>query len=272
MKNTYAVYFSATGTTERCVDVIAEELCDGPAAQINLADNLTPDYPDFSRDDVVIVAAPVYGGRIPAQAAEALSKMAGNGATAVAAVVFGNRDYDDAMLELTDILAGSGFRIVGAGTFVGCHSIFPKVGSGRPDDKDCAQLREFAGACRKALSDADYPSLDIKGNRPYKPYGGVSIHPSAKTDDCIRCGKCAAKCPVQAINPSEPYRTDATRCISCGRCISVCTQKARRYSGVKYALISGLFRAFFSRRKSATWAAVTPSVTPSEPAFSKKGL
>jgi len=259
MKKTYAVYFSATGTTERCVEVIAGGLCDRLAARINLADGLAPDYPAFSRDDVVIVAAPVYGGRIPAQAADALSRMSGNGATAVAAVVFGNRDYDDALLELTDILAESGFRIVGAGAFVGCHSIFPKVGSGRPDDRDCAQLLEFAGACRKAMGSAAYPPLAIKGNRPYKPYGGVPLFPSAKADDCVRCGKCAAKCPVQAINPSEPYMTDTSRCISCGRCISVCATKARRYSGVKYAVIGGMFRALFSRRKSAVWTVARPA-------------
>lgn len=255
MKMTYAVYFSATGTTERCVEVIAGELGDTPAAQINLADNLEPVYPDFTHDDVVIVAAPVYGGRIPTPAAKALSKMEGNGATAVATVVFGNRDYDDALLELTDILAERGFRIVGAGAFVGCHSIFPKVGSGRPDDSDCAQLRAFAGACRKAVGSADYPPLDIKGNRHYKPYDGVPLYPSAKADDCVRCGQCAAKCPVQAINPSEPYKTDAAKCISCGRCISVCTPKARKYSGMKYAVIGSMFRALCSRRKSSTWTA-----------------
>ncbi len=255
MNNLYTVYFSATDTTARCVRAICRGYGSVPKSEINLADDLDAPFPDFSKGDVVVVAAPVYGGRLPAQAADSLKRLNGNGATAIASVVFGNRDYDDALLELTDLLDGRNFRIAGAGAFIGQHSIFPEVGTARPDADDEKQLLAFGKACRQAVDrHADtYPSLPIKGKRPYKPYAGVPLHPSAKAADCARCGKCVADCPAGAIPADRPYATDPEACISCGRCIRVCSTGARRYGGAKYRIFGTIFRIGFSKRKEPEW-------------------
>lgn len=255
-----AIYFSATDTTRKCVGEVAKGLDQELSKVINLADNIDVVLPDFTENDVVIVASPVYGGRLPIQVSNALQRLNGNNARAIAIVVYGNRDYDDALLELTDILRAKSFRIVGQGAFIGQHSIFPKVGTSRPDDSDILQLREFGKECRKVVeTEAKSYVLDSpKGNRPYKKIAGVPVHPKAHASDCKRCGVCVVKCPVGAIPKEQPFTTDNKICISCGRCITVCSNKARHYSGAVYSGIGTIFKAAFSKRKSPCWSVATP--------------
>lgn len=47
------------------------------------------------------------------------------------------------------------------------------------------------------------------------------------TEACIKCGACAANCPVQCISEGDTqYVIDADRCISCGTCAAVCPVSA----------------------------------------------
>ena len=62
---------------------------------------------------------------------------------AIVAVIYGNRDYDDALLELADIAVEDGFEVVAAGAFIAQHCIFPKVANGRPDASDMAVATDF---------------------------------------------------------------------------------------------------------------------------------
>ncbi len=256
MSKLYTIYFSATGTTRICVD----SLCQGFGAEIdasvNLADDFNVSFPELTAEDIVVVAAPVYGGRLPAGVDDALERLGGNAAVAVAIVVYGNRDYDDALLELTDILHRCGFRIAGAGAFIGQHSIFPKVAKSRPDMADRQSLIKFGEDCRDAVIKGFDPDNVpyIKGNRPYKKSAGAPLYPKAKEADCARCGRCVDKCPVGAIPADAPFITDTTRCISCGRCISVCSKGARHHSGFTYSLIGIIFKAAFSKRKEPQWS------------------
>ncbi|MDE6337340.1 MAG: 4Fe-4S binding protein [Muribaculaceae bacterium] len=249
MRKLNALYFSATSTTRKCVTIVASAINLPLASSINIADRNHIPLPDYSKDEAVIVAVPVYGGRIPSLAVDKLTQVKGNGAKAIAMVVYGNRDYDDALLELTDILKAQDFHIIAAAAFIGQHSIFPKVGTSRPDNSDMKKLSYFGKICSQLL-DMEIPgSLKIKGNRPYKKYGGVPVHPEGSREKCITCGTCVELCPVAAINSEEPWKTNADTCISCGRCISVCRQGARNYKGIKYNLIGTVFTAAFSKRK-----------------------
>lgn len=47
------------------------------------------------------------------------------------------------------------------------------------------------------------------------------------SDACIKCGACAAACPVQCISEgSTKYSIDSNTCISCGTCAGVCPVQA----------------------------------------------
>lgn len=254
MRRLTCLFFSATYTTQRCVEAIAESMNMPVSRMINLTDHSSMEYVDFREEDVVIVGVPVYGGRIPEKASKALRQLNGLGASAVGVVVYGNRDYDDALLELTGILKDTGFRLLGAGAFIGQHSIFPKVGAGRPDDADMEELGEFGDECKaRFLKGGEYGLIQVKGKESYKKYSGVPLHPECDASKCKSCGICVKMCPVRAINAKQPEKTDLVKCISCGRCIYVCSQNARMYSGLKYSLANKMFVASYSKRKEPEW-------------------
>ena len=66
--------------------------------------------------------------------------------------------------------------------------------------------------------------------------------------DCVRCGLCAEKCPVQAINPTD-FRTDSKKCISCVRCVKHCRANARKVNGAMVSIAAMAIRKACSTRK-----------------------
>ncbi len=47
------------------------------------------------------------------------------------------------------------------------------------------------------------------------------------SSDCIKCGACAAACPVEAIVEGDDiYVIDADKCIDCGACAAGCPVEA----------------------------------------------
>ncbi|MDE6643727.1 MAG: 4Fe-4S binding protein [Muribaculaceae bacterium] len=241
-----ALFFSATDTTAKYVNTVVSAFKNQVDCCINLADDLNMPLPEISADDIVIFAAPVYGGRLPEMVAKRFVTLKGNGANAIAMVVYGNRDYDDALLELTDIVSANGFSVVGAGAFIGQHSIFPCVAKNRPDESDLKIAIDFATKCKEAIADSKHGNLTIKGNHPYKKIMNVGLTPKVNIGLCYRCGLCATNCPANAISKDDPTITSADKCISCGRCIVHCPNRARSYTG---KLIGAIFTKAFSKRK-----------------------
>lgn len=223
----YQVVFSPTGGTKRVADAL-QEAWDAPWQEIDLSDperDFTKEA--FTGEDVLAVAVPSYGGRVPGVAAERLSQMQGNGARAVLVCVYGNRAYDDTLLELQDVLTAAGFVCCAAVAAVAEHSIMRTFAAGRPDQADREELHGFARKIQQHLSEGMGAPLSLPGNRPYREYKGLPLKPKG-TEACDNCGICARRCPVGAIDPAAPRETDKARCISCMRCIAVCPQKARK--------------------------------------------
>lgn len=105
-----SIYFSPTERTKGVVEEIAEQF---PVSRqsLDLTDSVKnrPDY-WFREDEAVIVGVPVYGGRVPDVAQKRFRNLHGHGTAAVLVVTYGNRAYEDALLELSDILKEQGFR------------------------------------------------------------------------------------------------------------------------------------------------------------------
>lgn len=193
----------------------------------------------------MLLISPVYAGRIPALAADLFRQIDGHGMRAIVAVVYGNRDYDDALLELADIAVNDGFDVIAAGAFIAQHCIFPKVANGRPDTSDMAVAADFM---ERAKESDNLDISTIKGNRPYKKPGAVPLQPQTDENECVSCGVCAQECPTGAIDPVT-LATDKNKCITCCRCIAVCGSHARKFKGVKYATVSKIFCAQNSKRR-----------------------
>ena len=70
------------------------------------------------------------------------------------------------------------------------------------------------------------------------------------TRDCNSCGLCGEKCPVQAIDRSNPRHTDRDRCISCMRCVSICPRSARKVGAVMLAAVDVALKKVCSDRKT----------------------
>ena len=181
--------------------------------------------PDIQEDDLAVIAMPVFAGRVPALAVERLRMVKPNSVKCVVVAVFGNRAYDDALLEMQDVASKIGFRVIAAVAAVAEHSIIRKYGKGRPDSDDEQMLRRFgADIMRKAERD-DCTLPQVPGNRPYKK-GGKVPQPKGRRG-CNRCGVCAKNCPTDAIPLSDPKTVDTAKCISCMKCVSVCPTGAR---------------------------------------------
>lgn len=240
----HTFFFSPSDTTRKYAMAMTETF--GEDYQlIDLTHGACPVEYELIDGDTVLLLAPVYAGRIPAMAADLFRQIHGEGMKAIVAVVYGNRDYDDALLELADIASEDGFEVVAAGAFIGQHCIFPKVANGRPDKSDMEIAADFI---RRAKKSDRLDLSEIKGNRPYKKHGAVPLKPQTDDSSCLSCGVCAQECPTGAIDPAT-LDTDKDKCISCCRCIAVCGSHARKFKGVMYATAGKIFRLQNSKRR-----------------------
>ena len=145
------IVFSPTGGTEKVAEIITKawEL---PVNKIDLS-NAKTDYSSLSlkKEDIAIIAVPSYAGRVPLLAAQRISKIHGNQIPCVIVCVYGNRAYEDTLIELNDIAEKSNFKVIAAVTAIAEHSIMHQYAAGRPDSKDKNKLNYF---CLLYTSDA----------------------------------------------------------------------------------------------------------------------
>lgn len=219
--------FSPTGGTRKAAEKLVKswkqetEILDLLKSNINFATT------SLEQDDIVVFAVPSFGGRVPSVAAERFSQIKGNRCRCILLCVYGNRAYDDTLVEMKDLAEARGFTVIAAVAAIAEHSIVRQYASGRPDEKDEEILNHFSKLIWNKLESGDRTApLKIPGNRPYREAGGGGMipHPS---DACAKCGLCARECPVQAIDMEDPASVQEEKCISCMRCVSICPRKVR---------------------------------------------
>lgn len=250
MMNIVQVVFSPTGGTQRVADILTEGLGE-PVRKIDLTD-LGLQTTCLEKEDVAVIAVPSFGGRVPALAAQRLAAVHGNQARCVVVCVYGNRAYEDTLIELKDLAEQCGFRVAAAVSAVAEHSIMHQYAAGRPDGQDQDELQCFAGKIREKLDRSDAGSAsapEVPGNRPYKKAGGTGLVPKAGRR-CNSCGLCAESCPAQAISKDNLQTADSSKCISCMRCVARCPVTARKVNGALVSVAALAIKKACNLRKS----------------------
>ncbi len=238
VKKVRLVYFSPTGTTRTVLKSIAKGMAvdDVESIDLTLPEAARMVIPPFS-DELVVLGAPVYGGRVPVDAIRRFECLDAHHTLAVLVVVYGNRDFEDALLELRDQAVARGFHPVAGGTFIGEHSFATDdapIAHGRPDAKDIRKAMEFGARIKDRISALASPQslseLDVPGRFPYE--GGaqsLGVSPQTEEDLCDACGICADVCPTAAITVDGIAATEVKLCIRCCACIKSCPTKARAW-------------------------------------------
>lgn len=253
IKHVWAVYFSPTGTTKKVVCRLSQSIAQGLGASwqeycFNLPESRQKDL-SFSPSDLVVLGIPVYAGRVPNQMLPFIrDQIHGGGTLAVPVVLFGNRNFDDGLMELRNVLADNGFCPITAGAFVGRHSFSEVLGAGRPDVQDLTLVQELAEqTIQKVLNLKEPPPtpVPVEGQEPIRPYyipkdsqgeplkDFLKAKPVTDLGKCINCGLCALNCPMGSIDPEDVSQI-VGKCIKCCGCIRDCPTGAKSFDSESF--------------------------------------
>lgn len=254
IKNVWAAYFTGTDTTKNMTEYLAKAAGEALGLQVKVFDFTLPqarqEVKIFSKEDLVFLGTPVIAGRVPNVLLKYLGTIRGEGALGVPVVLYGNRNYDNALIELRDIMEDDGFKTIGAGAFIGEHSFSKILGAHRPDSHDFEIAKEFAEAvCHKVKNLRDSAALEpvfVKGKTREESYGGyyqprdrqgtpvniLKVKPKTK-DNCIDCKLCAKVCPMGSINFDNVSEITGI-CMKCCACVKKCPVQAKYYDDANY--------------------------------------
>lgn len=263
MKKVYAVYFSPTGTSKKICEAVANTIAQKLNLEFKARSFTLPEERKeplvFGEEDIVVFGMPVYAGRVPSLMLKYLATLEGNGALGIPVVLYGNRNYDDALIELRDIMENAHFHTVAGGAFIGEHSFSKILGAGRPDKEDLAKAEVFARKVAEEIENRTYTTpIAVKGNEPYRPYyvpkmpdgsnrNIIKVFPKVDAEKCTKCGICVKVCPLGSINP-EDVSTYTGKCIKCCACQKACPSDARYFDDEVYLYHKTNLEETFTRR------------------------
>lgn len=220
VKSVSVVYFSPTNTTRKAVQAMAKGSALPLKQDINatVPANREKSY-SFAEDELLIIGMPVYGGRIPACCFDFVKGLKGSGTPCVLVAMYGNRDYDHALIEMHELMTPNGFKTMACGMFIGTHSYNVEIAKDRPNAADLEQAEAFGKAVVEKIESgaAALTVFDL-----LKPQAGKKGVAPVVADNCINCGTCAAGCPTGAIDANNVKNTDPSKCIMCMACTRYC--------------------------------------------------
>ena len=165
IRKTFFYYFSPTGGTKRIGETFAKAAAENVVYE-NLGDRVGKKRvkgmgrcPGCSGSSCLRRENPGTGGR---------KTKNGNrpGRKAVTLAVYGTRAYEDALLEMNDLLEERGFRVIASGAFIAQHSIVNIVGRGRPDARDMEEIQKFAEKVLHKIETNEDTKVTVPGSSP----------------------------------------------------------------------------------------------------------
>lgn len=263
-RNVTAMYFSGTGTTEKMVSFIAKNIAEKLGVKYDCYNFTKPQArisaKTFTPDDIVILGTPVIAGRVPNLLLEYLNSLVGNGALGVSIVMFGNRSYDDALVELKAIMQKCQFKTIAAGGFAAEHSFSTLLGQDRPDSTDLNEAKLFADKIAFKILNGDYSIVTTCENEEIGPYymprdrhgNHIDIRkvkPKTDLNKCTECGFCAENCPLGSIDFNDVSKIPGI-CMKCCRCVKLCPSKAKFFDDPGYIYHKEELEAVYGQRRA----------------------
>ncbi len=232
--STNLIYFSPTKTTKKIVDAIAKGI---GASQVKVIDLTFPNPNNSSTliidEGLTIFGVPVYSGRVPKEAVRRLKNLKGANTPAIIVAVYGNREFEDTLVEMRDLVTELGFRPFAAAAFIGEHSYSTPekpIAQNRPDAEDLQLAKSFGSKIGEILKNGTHLNdlKNLPGNVPYKNLSTrPPVSPITIEVECDKCGICVEVCPTEAIEMKDVMVTDSTACILCSACVKECPTGAR---------------------------------------------
>lgn len=265
IKEVWVVYYSATGNTAKITKKIGETMASELDIPLREFDFTLPKAREekkiFEEGTLVVFGSPVYAGRIPNKMLSYVQEgFEGNGALAVPVVSYGNRSFDDALMELRNELEEHGFHTIAAAAITAVHAFVDTLAAGRPDEKDRKEIGDFAKQVADKLSTASsIPGpVNVPGRNPvgpyYKPLGidgnpAVFLKAKPKTDPalCNHCGICAGVCPMGSISGEDYAKVDGI-CMKCQACVKSCATGAKYFDDEAYLSHKEMLQQNYERR------------------------
>ena len=267
--NLRTIYFSATGTSKKVVLAISQSI----ATEFVVEDITFQSLQNttYATDDLLCVAVPVYGGGVAPVALKRLEAIRGNNTPAVVVVVYGNRNFERAAVQMSDFLAERGFITIAVAAFVGEHSYSTEqypIAVGRPAEGDINDAKHFGQLVKEKLAtgieSVDVSALQcpdsgeenvkafvefVKGYQAEQAKNPIKLLPITDEDRCVMCGVCVDVCPMGAIDRENVSVVDSTLCIKCCACVKECPKEAKTLNSPFAPMLS----KYFSQSKPNVW-------------------
>lgn len=263
-----AVFYSATGNTEEVVTAIAEKIAEKLGVSMEICNFTLPggrtEVQTYAPSELVVFGTPVYAGRVPNKMLPVVqNNFKGEGALAVPVVTFGNRNFDNGLIELRNELENNGFHTIAGAGFAVSHVFSDKIAPGRPDEADREIMMRFAEAvAEKVEKMEEIPApIEVRGKDPVGPYytplgtdGKPAVFlkakPKTRPEDCDSCGICVEACPMGSISREDPKEVPGI-CIKCQACVKKCPTNAKYFDDPAFLSHIAMLEQNYTRRAEA---------------------
>ena len=231
------LYFSGTGNSKYVAQRMAEAL---NQSLLSMNDRIrSHDTSPVETDERLVIVTPTYAWRIPRLVRDWLLETEFPGAAQVWFIMTCGSEIGHASRYNRSLCQTKGLTDMGTAQIIMPENYIAMF--------DAPQAEEARRIVAKAQPDIDRSIAAVREGRPFPPphdrlydrfmsgpvnpiFYACFVKSSVFTvsEACTGCGQCAKVCPVQAIDPATPRKTDKDRCITCMACVARCPRKARR--------------------------------------------
>ncbi|MBD5512274.1 MAG: 4Fe-4S binding protein [Lachnospiraceae bacterium] len=239
------IYFSGTGNTKYCVEKLMQAY--DPMAEVTSIEEENV-VQKISLHSEIVIGYPVQFSNIPRMVKDFIADnpSAWKGRNVFVVATMGLFSGDGAGI-LARLLRKYGANIIGGLHLKMPDSIGDEKALKRPLHKNQELVAKAVQKIEKAaqeLKDGNppqeglgflYHAAGLLGQRLYFYNKTKNYSDRLKIDEnaCVKCGKCAAVCPMHNISMGEEKAIPGNKCTMCYRCISLCPTRAITLLGKK---------------------------------------